>query len=197
VLCSIKRHAKLQDRGYREKVFSIDQHICMCAAGVSADAGILLKMRRDVAQQHRLKYQEAIPVELLASEVSDDLQFATQYIGRVWGVSLLIAGYDRNRGMQLLRTDPSGNLAAFIATAVGSNSTEISQALTVAMQQGQLRTLNSAIKVAISLLQQYGGDGVIELATTVYDKAKERVDLHVLQDSEVQQLIASVQQQQQ
>jgi 20S proteasome alpha/beta subunit len=170
----------------------------MCAAGVSADASILLKMCRDVARQHRLKYQEAIPVELLATEISDEKQFATQYIGRVWGVSLLIAGYDSNRGiMQLFRTDPSGNLGAFKATAVGSNSTEISQALAVALQQGQLQKLTSAIKVAISLLQQYGGDGIIEMATAVYDKAKERVDLHVMHDSEVQQLLADMHQQRQ
>lgn len=40
---------------------------------------------------------------------------------RPFGVSLLVAGWDKNFGFQLYQSDPAGNYSGWKATAIGAN----------------------------------------------------------------------------
>jgi len=52
------------------------------------------------------------------------MQQATQSGGvRPYGVSLLVAGFDANRGATLYQVDPSGSFWAWKASAIGKNMT--------------------------------------------------------------------------
>jgi 20S proteasome subunit alpha 3 len=92
-------------------------------AGITADANSLVNYARSAAQQHLLRYNEDIPVELLAQRLCDLKQGYTQFGGlRPFGVSLLYAGYDPQHQFQLYHSDPSGNYSGWKATCIGANN---------------------------------------------------------------------------
>jgi 20S proteasome subunit alpha 3 len=92
-------------------------------AGITADANSLVNYARTAAQQHLLRYNEDIPVELLAQRLCDLKQGYTQFGGlRPFGVSLLYAGYDPHYQFQLYHSDPSGNYSGWKATCIGANN---------------------------------------------------------------------------
>ncbi len=113
-----------------EKIFQLDDHIVASSSGLVADARKLVDYARMQCQRHRLVYNEPIPVEMLAKEVGDHIQFFTQYGGvRPYGVSLLIAGININAGSRLFETDPSGALFEYKATAIGSGKKAVEEML--------------------------------------------------------------------
>ena len=78
---------------------------------------------RTAAQKYLLTYNEPIPVEQLVRRVCDQKHSYTQYGGlRPYGVSFLVAGYDKFKGCQLYLTDPSGNYGGWKATAIGEKN---------------------------------------------------------------------------
>ncbi|ENN95738.1 proteasome subunit alpha [Methanocaldococcus villosus KIN24-T80] len=104
-----------------EKIFRIDDHVIAATSGLVADARVLIDRARLEAQIYRLTYGEEIPIELLAKKICDIKQAYTQHGGvRPFGVSLLIAGIDKDNEPRLFETDPSGALIEYKATAIGS-----------------------------------------------------------------------------
>lgn len=88
-----------------------------------ADANILINSARLAAQRHAFAFGEPVPVEQLVRALCDAKQGYTQFGGlRPYGVSLLYAGWDRERGFQLYQSDPSGNYSGWKATAVGAGA---------------------------------------------------------------------------
>ena len=109
-----------------EKIFQIDSHIVASSSGLVADARKLIDYSRLLCQRHRMVYNEPIPIEMLAKEVGDHIQFFTQYGGvRPYGVSLLIAGM--NSAANLFETDPSGALFEYKATAIGAGKKTVEE----------------------------------------------------------------------
>jgi 20S proteasome alpha/beta subunit len=95
---------------YFEKVLAIDDHIVCTVAGVGPDASALVAAAREAAQKHRLAWGDPIPPQLLARTMCNQCQAYTQYGGlRPFGAALLLAGYDKDDGFQLISIDPSGN----------------------------------------------------------------------------------------
>ena len=89
----------------------------------SADANILINSARLAAQRHAFAFGEPVPVEQLVRALCDAKQGYTQFGGlRPYGVCLLYAGWDRERGFQLYQSDPSGNYSGWKATAVGAGA---------------------------------------------------------------------------
>jgi len=109
--------------GSGEKIFLLNSNVVAGVAGITADANSLVNYARSAAQQHLLRYNEDIPVELLAQRLCDLKQGYTQFGGlRPFGVSLLYAGYDPHYQFQLYHSDPSGNYSGWKATCVGANN---------------------------------------------------------------------------
>ncbi len=119
VLAADKKTAgKLAVPGSIEKIFQIDDHICVAASGMMADTRILVERMRADAQTNRRVYGEPVGVRTLAKGICDFMQLYTQYGGvRPFGTSLLIAGMDSILG--LYEADPSGALIGYKATAIG------------------------------------------------------------------------------
>jgi len=126
-----KTTSKLLDqKKQHEKIFQIDEHVICAVAGITADANILINKLRLTAQQHRYQYLEPMPLEQLITSICDVKQGYTQFGGlRPFGVSFLIAGYDRHYGFQLYHTDPSGNFSGWKAYAIGMNNNTAQQIL--------------------------------------------------------------------
>ena len=125
VLAIDEKLSDLQTPGISQKMFQVDDHISVAAAGYIPDARILVDQARVASQTNRLVYDQAVDVETLARKIADLLQQFTQYGGiRPFGVSLIFCGVDRS-GSHVWKTDPSGNYVAYNATAIGAGSEQV------------------------------------------------------------------------
>ena len=129
VLCVEERVKKLQDHRLSQKLFQVDDHIGVAAAGYVPDARILVDHARVISQNNRLLYDEPIDIETVARRLGDIAQQYTQYAGvRPFGVSLIIAGVDRN-GPSVFTMDPSGTYMSYDAIAIGQGSDQVNEFL--------------------------------------------------------------------
>jgi len=133
-----KQTSKLLDQTKQsEKLFQIDSAKFCAVAGLTSDANILINKLRLTAQQHRYSYGEPQPVEQLVTSICDLKQGYTQFGGlRPFGVSFLVAGYDKHHGFQLYHTDPSGNFSGWKAYAIGVNNNTAQQILRQDWKEG-------------------------------------------------------------
>jgi len=129
VLAVEEKTRKLQNPNISQKIFQVDDHICIAAAGYVPDARIQVDYSRVSAQTNRLIYDEPVEVEAIAKRIGDLNQQYTQYAGvRPFGVSLIIAGVDRN-GAMLFSTDPSGTYLGYNGVAIGAGSDQVTEYL--------------------------------------------------------------------
>ena len=120
---------KLQVSDVTQKIFQIDDHIGVAAAGYIPDARAQVDHARFFAQSNKLIYDEPVDVEVVAKNIADMSQQLTQYAGvRPYGVALIIAGVDE-RGGELFLTDPSGTFIGYEAIAIGQGSDEVNEFL--------------------------------------------------------------------
>jgi proteasome alpha subunit len=129
VIAVEEKARKLQSTALTQKIFQIDDHIGVAAAGYIPDARIQVDHARFAAQSNRLIYDEAIDVEGIAKGLADLAQQFTQYAGvRPFGVALIIAGVDKN-GCNIYFTDPSGTYIGFDAVAIGGGHDQVTEFL--------------------------------------------------------------------
>ncbi len=129
VLAVEEKARKLQSSDLTQKIFQIDDHIGVVAAGYIPDARIQVDHARFAAQSNRLVYDESIDVEGIAKGLADLAQQFTQYAGvRPFGVALIIAGVDKS-GCNIYFTDPSGTYIGFNAVAIGSGNDQVTEFL--------------------------------------------------------------------
>lgn len=113
---------KLQISETAQKIFQVDEHIGVAAAGYIPDARSQVDDARFFSQSSRMIYDEPIEVETIAKHLADQCQQFTQYAGaRPFGVALIIGGVDPH-GSSLYLTDPSGSYIAYDAVAIGSGA---------------------------------------------------------------------------
>ncbi len=84
VLAVEERTRKLQVGSLTQKIFQIDDHIGVAAAGYIPDARIQVDHARLFAQSNRLIYDEPIDIEGIAKSIADLAQQFTQYAGVRW-----------------------------------------------------------------------------------------------------------------
>ena len=127
VLCAEERVRKLQNQDLSQKLFQVDDHIGIAAAGYVPDARVMVDNARVQAQNNRLIFDEAIDVEAIARKLGDAAQQYTQYAGvRPFGVSLIVAGVDK-RGTSIFVTDPSGTYLGYEAIAIGGGGDQVNE----------------------------------------------------------------------
>jgi len=144
-------HSKLVVPESLKKVFDIDDHICVTASGLIADARRLVDIARVDAQRHRITYNEAPSVDIIARSVCDLMQVYTQYGGiRPFGVSLLIGGVD-NATPKLYEAEPSGAMTAYNADSIGAHKKEVDEILEE--KYSDKLSLDDAISVCVEALR--------------------------------------------
>jgi len=113
-----------------QKLFKVDQHIGIAAAGYIPDARNQVDDARFFSQSSKIVYDESVSVETVTKHIADKCQQYTQYAGaRPIGVALIIGGIDEN-GNSLFLTDPSGTYVPYNAVAIGANSDKVTEFLT-------------------------------------------------------------------
>lgn len=115
----------LQVADITQKIFQVDQHIGVAAAGYIPDARVQVDNARFFSQSTKLTFDEPVEVETVAKHLADQCHQFTQYSGvRPYGVALIIAGVDQ-KGGSVYVTDPSGTYVSYAAVAIGASSDEV------------------------------------------------------------------------
>ena len=119
----------LQTTSLTQKIFQVDYHIGVAAAGYIPDARVQVDNARFFSQGNRMTYDESVEVATVAKHLADQSHQFTQYSGvRPNGVSLIIAGIDQ-KGESIYVTDPSGTYVQYAAVAIGAGSDEVNEFL--------------------------------------------------------------------
>ncbi len=121
---------KLQISETAQKIFQIDDHIGVAAAGYIPDARSQVDNARFFSQSNKLIYDEPVGVETVVKHLADQCQQFTQFAGvRPFGVALIIGGIDDDKKSQLFLSDPSGTYISYDAVAIGSGSEQVTEFL--------------------------------------------------------------------
>jgi len=129
VIAVEEKPRKLQISEVAQKIFQIDDHVGIAAAGYIPDARSQVDNARFFSQSNKLIYDEPVEVETIAKHLADQSQQFTQYAGvRPFGVSLILGGVV-NKNPQLFLTDPSGTYISYEAIAIGSGSDQVTDFL--------------------------------------------------------------------
>ena len=125
VIAVEERSRKLQITDAAQKIFKIDDHIGVAAAGYIPDARSQVDNARFFSQSNRLIYDEEVGVESVAKHLADQCQQFTQYAGvRPFGVALILGGVNKD-GSHIYLTDPSGTYIEYDAIAIGAGSDRV------------------------------------------------------------------------
>jgi proteasome alpha subunit len=156
---------KLQIVNTAQKIFQIDDHVGVAAAGYIPDARSQVDNARFFSQSNKMIYDEPVEVETIAKHLADQSQQYTQYAGvRPYGVALILGGVV-NKTPELFLTDPSGTFISYDAIAIGSGSDEVTDFLEKTYN-GDLSIDDAAVLAVggIQLASDDKGDSHIRMA---------------------------------
>jgi len=130
VIIAVEEKARtLQTTGITQKIFQVDFHVGIAAAGYIPDARIQVDSARFFSQGNRMTYDESVEIGTIAKYLADQSHQFTQYSGvRPNGVSLIIAGVDQ-KGESIYVSDPSGTYVQYAAVAIGAGSDDVNDFL--------------------------------------------------------------------
>ncbi len=129
VIAVEEKPRKLQISETAQKIFQIDDHVGVAAAGYIPDARSQVDNARFFSQSNKMIYDEPVEVEIIAKHLADQCQQFTQYAGvRPFGVALILGGVV-NKVPQMYLTDPSGTYISYDAIAIGAGSEEVTDFL--------------------------------------------------------------------
>ncbi len=129
VIAVEEKPRKLQISDTAQKIFQVDDHVGVAAAGYIPDARSQVDNARFFSQSNKMIYDEPVEVETIAKHLADQCQQFTQYAGvRPFGVALILGGVVKGKP-QLFLTDPSGTYISYDAIAIGSGSEQVTDFL--------------------------------------------------------------------
>jgi proteasome alpha subunit len=133
------------------KIYEIDEHIVATAAGILADARILIESAQVIAQQNRVTYGSPIEPISVIRMIADKKQMFTQYGGaRPFGVAILIGGVNKEKAY-LYTSDVTGNFFAYKANAIGENDEKVKEILRKDFEESM--TIEEGIKFALKIFK--------------------------------------------
>ncbi len=137
-----------------EKMFRIDDHIGATAAGLIADARVLVDRSQLRAQQHAVTYDTKIDVISIVKEVCDLMQVCTQSAGlRPFGVSMLVGGVEDDGDVKLFVTEPYGLYWQYKAAAIGEGEMEVEEILLKKWKPSL--TIEEGLKIGLEAMKEF------------------------------------------
>lgn len=150
----------LQSTNITQKIFQVDYHIGVAAAGYIPDARVQVDNARFFSQGNRMTYDESVEVATVAKHLADQSHQFTQYSGvRPNGVALIIAGIDQ-KGTSIYVTDPSGTYVQYAAIAIGAGSDDVNSFLEKHYNADMSLEDASALAIASINLKSDQKDGI-------------------------------------
>ncbi len=150
----------LQTKNITQKIFQVDYHIGIAAAGYIPDARVQVDGARFFSQGNKMTYDESVEISTVAKYLADQAHQFTQYGGvRPNGVAMIIAGVDQ-KGESVYITDPSGTYVQFSAIAIGSGSEEVNEFLEKYYSKDMSLEDAAALAIAAINLKSEQKDGI-------------------------------------
>ena len=183
---------KLQIVEEPQKLFKIDQHIGIAAAGYIPDARNQVDDARFFSQSSKLVYDEVVSVEAVTKHIADQCQHYTQYAGaRPIGVALIIGGIDQNNS-SLFLTDPSGAYVPYNAVAIGANSDKATEFLMKHYKHDI--TLEDAKILAVAAINITNDDAVSSDQITLSQISTNTKKFNIVKHDDITKLLQSAKQ---
>ncbi len=155
-----ERPRTLQSTDVTQKIFQVDYHIGVAAAGYIPDARVQVDNARFFSQGNRMTYDESVEVATVAKHLADQAHQFTQYSGvRPNGVALIIAGIDQ-KGESIYVTDPSGTYVQYAAIAIGAGSEDVNDFLEKNYKEDLTLEDAAALAIAAINLKAEQKDGI-------------------------------------
>ncbi len=157
-----------------EKMFRIDSHIGATAAGLIADARILIDRVQLRAQQHAVTYDSGVDVLTVVKEICDLKQICTQSAGlRPFGVSMLVGGVEDDGEIKLFLTEPYGLYFQYRAAVIGEGDVEVEAFLQ--KRYKPTLTIEEGFKLGLQGLKEFLKEEFsLERADAAYINTKDR-----------------------
>jgi len=112
--------SKLYEAGANRRIFNIDTHVGMAAAGLVTDARQLASIARDEASNYRQDYGSPVPLPQLTQRVSSYMHAYTLYSSvRPFGATAMLGSWSQDRGAELFCLEPSGISYGYWGCAAG------------------------------------------------------------------------------
>ncbi|KAJ2518546.1 Proteasome subunit YC7alpha/Y8 (protease yscE subunit 7) [Coemansia sp. RSA 1939] len=144
---------KLIDPATVTHVFGITPSIGCVVTGLEPDGRTQIMRARQEAAEFKYKYAYDITPDMLAKRMANINQVYTQKaFMRPLGVSMIIIGWDDERGPQLYKTDPAGYYAGFKATAAGAKHQEAFNFLEKKLKSDEEPNAEDSVELAIATL---------------------------------------------
>ncbi|KAJ2163145.1 Proteasome subunit YC7alpha/Y8 (protease yscE subunit 7) [Coemansia sp. RSA 552] len=171
---------KLIDASTVTHVFQITPFIGCVMTGLDPDARNQVTRARQEAADFKYKYGYEISPDLLAKRMANINQVYTQKaFMRPLGVSMIIIGWDDERGAQLYKTDPAGYFAGYRATAAGAKHQETFNYLEKKLKNSEPESAEDTVELAIATLSSVLSANFkaqdLEIALVTRDDPKFRV----------------------
>ncbi|KAK4047216.1 Proteasome subunit alpha type-2 [Microbotryomycetes sp. JL201] len=157
IATSKKTPSPLVDDSMLEKVAMICPNIGVVYSGMGPDYRVLVAKARKLAQAYWKIYGEYPSTRVMVGEIANVMQEATHGV-RPFGVSLLVAGFDKTKGHTLYQVDPSGAFWAWKASAIGKN--QVNARTFLEKRYNDDLSLEDAIHTALLTLKE-GFEGVM------------------------------------
>jgi len=178
ILAVEEKPRALQATKVTQKIFQVDDHIGIAAAGYIPDARVQVDDARFFSQSTKLTYDEPVEVKTVAKHLADQCHQYTQYSGvRPFGVALIIAGVD-DKGGSIYVTDPSGTYVSYSAVGIGAGSDDIASFLEKHYQPNMSQEDASGLAIAAINLKSETKDGIKHIKMsqiTVKKKTLEKI----------------------
>ena len=185
-----KAVAMLQDDRTVRKICSLDDHVSMAFAGLTADARVLIQRARVECQSYKLSVEDPVTVEYITRFIANLQQKYTQGRGRrPFGLSAIIVGFDYDGTSHLYQTDPSGTYHEWKANAIGRSSNTVREFLEKNYTDETPNSDDACIKLCIrSLLEVVqSGSKNVEIAV-----ARRNRPLELLKAEEIERVMAEI-----